>query len=110
MDNNQHTIIKVELQFNTTVSAVNMRPTGEKCYEEQMKKIIETNIDDENIDFVIVFPKHIKMVSGSYLLGMFEEINKRIGLDGINTRFEFDDSTDIDLKELLKKEIMRSGH
>lgn len=104
------TTIKIELQYNPASSAANFRLSGEKCYNEQMKKLVEANIDDENTVFVIVFPQHIKIVSSSYLLGLFENIYKRIGLDGITARFEFESSTDQNLKELLKLGIILSGH
>lgn len=106
MDNKE---IRIELKYSKLLSVISGRPTGIECYNEQMRGIIEANLYDDNIKFLIVFPESIKLISGSYLLGMFEEINNKIGIEGISTMFSFEDHTGDDLKAMLLNELKRSA-
>ena len=106
---NQIREIRIELKYNPSISVISGRHTGMECYINQMKKIIETNINTEETKFIIVFPECIKLVSGSCLLGMFEEINIMVGLEGIKEKFVFESNTGDELEKMLLDELKRSG-
>ena len=106
---NQICEIRIELKFNPSISVISGRPTGLECYINQMKNIVEANINTEGIKFIIIFPECIKLVSGSCLLGMFEEINNMIGIEGIKEKFVFEGNIGDELKKMLLDELKRSG-
>lgn len=101
--------IKIDLVYNASISALAGRPKGLQCYNEQMKDKVEKNINTVGVKFVIVFPGNITLVSGSFLLGMFDAINQVIGIDGIKSRFELKSNNSQNLAELLYSELKRSG-
>lgn len=101
--------INIQLNYSRSLSVISGRITGIECYQQQMKEIIDANLHTENVKFTIVFPESVKLVSGSYLLGMFEEINNKLGIEGINTLFSFEDTTGDDLKAMLLNELKRSA-
>ena len=106
---NQTCEIRIELKYNPSISVISGRPTGLECYMNQMKNIVETNINTEGIKFIIVFPECIKLISGSCLLGMFEEINNMVGISGIKEKFAFESNTGDELEKMLLDELKRSG-
>lgn len=107
--NEQTENIRIELEFQRIISVLSGRPYGIECYNAQMKDIVKKNLDDINKKFTIVFPENIKLVSGSCLLGMFEDINNHIGIEGIKTRFEFEGCVKENLKKVLLDELKRSA-
>lgn len=89
----QNSEIRIELDFDYSISALGGRAAGLKCYNEQLKDKVEKNINTEGVRFIIVFPENIKCISASYLLAMFDPINNIIGIDGIMKKFVFESST-----------------
>lgn len=106
--NNSH-IVNIQLKYSNSFSVVSGRTPGLDCYELQMKAIIEDNIHKQDLKVNIIFPDFIKIVSGSYLLGMFEEISNMIGIERIKEVFSFTDNTGYDLMLLLQNELKRSA-
>ncbi len=107
--NEQKENIRIELKFQKIISVLSGRPYGIECYNKQMEDIVKNNLNDITKMFTIVFPENIKLVSGSYLLGMFEDINNHIGIEGIKNRFEFESCVIEDLGKMLLDELKRSA-
>lgn len=107
--NEQIENIKIELKFQKIASVLSGRTDGIECYNTQIKDIVEVHLYATNKKFTIVFPENIKLISGSYLLGMFEDINNHIGIEGIKNRFEFESYVKEDLQKLLLDELKRSA-
>lgn len=101
--------ITVTLVFDKALSVVSGRPGGIECYFNQIREIIKDKYTEPCAKVEIEFPEHIKMVTGSYLLGMFNEIYNTVGLKGIENIFVLKSVNENDLMGKLKNELKRSA-
>ena len=105
---NENNIQQIHLDFPNAFSVLSGRPSGIICYEQQMKSKLQECLVNIDTKIQLLFPEHIKLISGSYLLGMFEEINNQIGIEGIKERFVLESSTEDALLQMLLDELIRS--
>ena len=101
--------IQIVLEVSKALSTLSGRSNGEKIYEVKIEPQIKETLNNPNMKYVIKIPENINLVSGSFLLGMFEKIVRLLGITGIIERFFFDQNTSEDCKTVLLNEIKRSG-
>lgn len=89
---------KVILYFEKALTNLAGYEFGIETYEKQVKGKI-----DINKDFIIEFPKQIKVVASSFVQGFFEEIVNEIGLLATEERAIIVSENDKIVKTLIKK-------
>lgn len=108
--NNSTNDIRIDLIFSQSSSVASGRPDGKECYQTQVRSKIESHLNMCSGKIIMAFPKHIKLISGSFLLGLFEEICNIMGIEGIKRTFKFESHTGDDLLQLLLDELKRSAY
>lgn len=77
------------------------KENGRFIFEQQIRHQLFDDIEKEN-SFIIIFPEHVKMISSSFVDGMFEELLKDIGLGDLEKRLSVESSIP-NLKEKMIK-------
>ena len=75
----------VSLVFNKTITKLAGFPYGESVYETQIKDKV-----DLFQPYKIVFPSNIERVASSFVQGLFSEIVKAIGYQGVENNIEIE--------------------
>lgn len=74
-------IQSVELQIeDSSLTKLAGYPYGQKLFETQVLGKI-----DLNLPFIIIFPDQIDYLASSFIQGFFGEINRAIGIDGVES-------------------------
>ena len=75
----------VSLVFNKTITKLAVFPYGESVYETQIKDKVDLFQPCK-----IVFPSNIERVASSFVQGLFSEIVKAIGYQGVENNIEIE--------------------
>ena len=75
----------VSLVFNKTITKLAGFPYGESVYETQIKDKVDLFQPCK-----IVFPSNIERVASSFVQGLFSEILKAIGYQGVENNIEIE--------------------
>ena len=75
----------VSLVFNKTITKLAGFPYGESVYETQIKDKVDLFQPCK-----IVFPSNIERVASSFVQGLFSEIVKAIGYQGVENNIEIE--------------------
>lgn len=75
----------VSLVFNKTITKLAGFPYGESIYETQIKDKVDLFQPCK-----IVFPSNIERVASSFVQGLFSEIVKAIGYQGVEDNIEIE--------------------
>ena len=75
----------VSLVFNKTITKLAGFPYGESVYETQIKDKVDLFQPCK-----IVFPSNIEKVASSFVQGLFSEIVKAIGYQGVENNIEIE--------------------
>lgn len=75
----------VSLVFNKTITKLAGFPYGESVYEAQIKDKVDLFQPCK-----IVFPSNIERVASSFVQGLFSEIVKAIGYQGVENNIEIE--------------------
>jgi len=68
----------ITLQFDSSLVSLAGNPYGKKEFDNQVRPYI-----DNDLDYCIIFPEHIKYVASSFVQGFFGYWIESIGVDGI---------------------------
>ena len=73
----------IRLEFEKSLSGLAGYDFGLAVYYEQIEK--KVNLEGKNI---VVFPDNVQRVASSFTQGLFAEIVKKIGYDGVEKKIE----------------------
>lgn len=75
---------QIKLNFQKDFTKLAGNKYGKGIYQTQVKDII--NLDEE---IVFIIPDQIDRAASSFVQGFFDEIIKKIGIDGIKAKISF---------------------
>ena len=91
----------IKIKVNSNLVGLCGKERGQFIFEQQIRQEIREVIEKEK-SFTIIFPEHIKMISSSFVDGLFEELLKEIGLGDLEKRLSIESSIP-NLKEKMIK-------
>lgn len=91
----------VELKFEKSETRLAGFPYGETTYNEQVKKSVEGNKDNQE-QIKIVFPAQIEKVASSFVQGFFSELINTIGYEKIEELFVIETSSEKLTKKIIE--------
>jgi len=89
----------INLEFDSLLVALAGNPYGRKEFDRQVRPHI-----DNDLDYCLVFPEHIKCVVSSFVQGFFGYWLESMGVDGIVQHIEIK-SKHPELRESIIKNL-----
>lgn len=94
--------IRIHLSFDKTMYGLAGYKYGVEVFNEQVAPQLDYSKQIE-----LIFPSNIEMIASSFIQGLFSEIVKKIGYQGVQEKFDFKGGKELgDIKSQILQDLL----